>query len=62
MTSASERCGAFRPAMFLVPAPLCSVGRHRLILRSVRDDLTLEAVQQRRFERICARELLGEVD
>lgn len=50
------------PVMSPVPAPLCSVARHQLTPQWVRDNSTWDAAEQLRFERICARELLGEVD
>ncbi|WP_186456772.1 hypothetical protein [Sphingomonas suaedae] len=43
-------------------APVCGVARHELSDRKYRDRMAEEARLQRRFERICARELLGEID
>lgn len=44
-------------------APLCSVARGRLVAQAERRKEEIEEVrQQQRFERICARELLGEID
>jgi hypothetical protein len=54
MARASER----REPPMIVP-PLCCVAHRRLVIRDA--DLAT-ALEQRRFEQICARELLGELD
>jgi hypothetical protein len=43
-------------------APVCGVARHQMSDRKHRDRMAEEARLQLRFERICARELLGEID
>lgn len=43
-------------------APVCGVARHELSNRKHRERTAEEARLQRRFEHICARELLGEID
>lgn len=49
-----------RPPLSPVP-PCCTASRRQLAARA--KALTeAEAREQRRFERICARELLGEID
>lgn len=47
--------------------PCCTVSRHRLAVRAAERaeamrDAEAELREQLRFERICARELLGETD
>ncbi len=49
------------------PAPLCGISRQALAMGIDRDRAEAEAAaadarDQLRFERICARELLGEID
>lgn len=46
-----------RDDMPVAATPLCSVARHRLV-----GNFNEDARQQRRFELICARELLGDLD
>lgn len=43
-------------------APVCGVARHELSDRRHRERIAEETRLQHHFERICARELLGEID
>ncbi len=43
-------------------APVCGVARHDVSNRKHRERIAEEARLQHRFERICARELLGDID
>jgi hypothetical protein len=44
--------------------PCCSVSRHELSAHRAasKDQAVRDAIEQRRFEQICARELLGDTD